>query len=111
MKQTLISIPMGCAVAFPAMSYAAADMGSVETSDDPAPGTEAKHGMSHGEVKRIDFAAGKLTIKHGALENLGMDAMTMVFKVKARRCFRKSRPATRSTSWPSKSTARSLSSN
>ncbi|MBU7443005.1 copper-binding protein, partial [Paraburkholderia fungorum] len=27
-------------------------------------------------------AAGKLTIKHGPLENLGMDAMTMVFKVK-----------------------------
>ena len=74
---------MGCAVAFPAMSYAAADLGSMETSGDPAPGTEAKYGMSHGEVKKVDFAAGKLTIKHGALENLGMDAMTMVFKVEA----------------------------
>jgi Cu/Ag efflux protein CusF len=38
--------------------------------------------MSHGEVKKVDTSAGKLTIKHGPLDNLGMDAMTMVFKVK-----------------------------
>lgn len=38
--------------------------------------------MSHGEIKKIDTSAGKLTIKHGALENLGMDGMTMVFRVK-----------------------------
>lgn len=38
--------------------------------------------MSDGEVKKIDKSAGKLTIKHGPLENLGMPAMTMVFKVK-----------------------------
>ena len=31
---------------------------------------------------KVDTAAGKLTIKHGPLDNLGMDAMTMVFKVK-----------------------------
>ena len=30
----------------------------------------------------MDKSAGKLTIKHGQLKNLGMDAMTMVFKVK-----------------------------
>jgi Cu/Ag efflux protein CusF len=38
--------------------------------------------MSHGEVKKVDVSAGKLTIKHGQLENLGMDGMTMVFRVK-----------------------------
>lgn len=32
--------------------------------------------------KKVDKSAGKLTIKHGQLKNLGMDAMTMVFKVK-----------------------------
>lgn len=37
---------------------------------------------SEGEVRKIDKDAGKLTIKHGALENLGMPAMTMVFKAK-----------------------------
>ena len=38
--------------------------------------------LSEGEVKKIDKDAGKLTIKHGPLENLGMPAMTMVFRVK-----------------------------
>ncbi|WP_459573275.1 copper-binding protein [Cupriavidus sp. 8B] len=38
--------------------------------------------MSEGEVKKVDVSAGKLTIKHGPLTNLDMDAMTMVFRVK-----------------------------
>lgn len=37
--------------------------------------------MSSGEVKKINKDAGKITIKHGPLANLGMPAMTMVFKV------------------------------
>ena len=38
--------------------------------------------MSTGEVKKVDQSTGKITIKHGPLVNLGMDAMTMVFRVK-----------------------------
>lgn len=38
--------------------------------------------MSDGEVKKVDKAAGKVTIKHGPLANLDMPAMTMVFRVK-----------------------------
>lgn len=38
--------------------------------------------LSEGEIRKVDKAAGKLTIKHGPLENLGMPAMTMVFRVK-----------------------------
>lgn len=34
-----------------------------------------------GEVKNIDAAAGKVTLKHGAIKNLNMDAMTMVLRV------------------------------
>ena len=37
--------------------------------------------MSSGEVKKVDKEAGKLTIKHGPLENLDMPGMTMVFRV------------------------------
>ena len=33
-----------------------------------------------GTVKKIDKAAGKLTIAHGPLESLGMPPMTMVFR-------------------------------
>jgi Cu/Ag efflux protein CusF len=39
--------------------------------------------MSDGEIKKVDKEAGKLTIKHGELKNLGMPGMTMVFKVKS----------------------------
>ncbi|MFC5420788.1 MAG: RND transporter [Sphingomonadales bacterium 32-68-7] len=34
----------------------------------------------NGTVKKIDEAQGKLTIDHGAIKNLEMDAMSMVFK-------------------------------
>lgn len=36
---------------------------------------------SHGEIKKVDADSGKVTIKHGELKNIGMGAMTMVFKV------------------------------
>ena len=36
--------------------------------------------MVNGEVTKIDESAGKVTIKHEAIPNLEMDAMTMVFK-------------------------------
>lgn len=33
-----------------------------------------------GEIRKIDAAAGKLTIRHGDIPNLQMSGMTMVFK-------------------------------
>jgi Cu/Ag efflux protein CusF len=36
---------------------------------------------SKGVVKKVNKAQGKLTISHGPLENLGMPAMTMIFRV------------------------------
>ncbi|SEE38192.1 Copper binding protein CusF [Rhizobiales bacterium GAS188] len=35
---------------------------------------------AEGVVQKIDAAQQKITIKHGPLDNLGMPAMTMVFK-------------------------------
>ena len=38
--------------------------------------------MAHGEVKKVDEAAGKITLKHGPIKSLDMDEpMTMVFRV------------------------------
>jgi Cu/Ag efflux protein CusF len=53
----------------------------MKNSSSAKQGGVAKAGMSHGETKEADPAAGKLTIKAGPIENLGMDAMTMVFAV------------------------------
>ena len=48
-------------------------------------GQETANAMSDtadGEIKKVDKPSGKLTIKHGELKNMGMGAMTMVFRVK-----------------------------
>jgi len=53
-------------------------------ADDAAPAPAAVAAaapLSEGEVKKVDTAAGKLTIKHGPLVNLDMEPMTMVFRV------------------------------
>ena len=42
----------------------------------------ATDAMAEGEVRKVDPAAKKITIKHGELRHLDMPAMTMVFQVK-----------------------------
>lgn len=46
-------------------------------------GALAQAPMAKGEVKKIDEAAGKVTLKHGPIKNLDMtdESMTMVFRV------------------------------
>lgn len=39
--------------------------------------------MSKGVVRKIDTAAGKITLKHGPIVNLDMPGMTMVFRVRS----------------------------
>jgi Cu/Ag efflux protein CusF len=43
--------------------------------------TAAPAPMSTGEVTKIDKEAGKITLRHGPLDNLGMPGMTMAFRV------------------------------
>ncbi|MGS0896782.1 copper-binding protein [Burkholderia stagnalis] len=101
MKKILISIAAGCALTVSAASHAAGDtagtntagtnmsgmdmsgmdMSGMDMSGDAKQGGDAAGRMSHGEIRKVDAAAGKLTIRHGPLENLGMDGMTMAFKV------------------------------
>ncbi|WP_409970432.1 copper-binding protein [Piscinibacter sp.] len=38
--------------------------------------------MTDGEVRKVDKANQKVTLKHGEIKNLDMPGMTMVFKVK-----------------------------
>ena len=37
--------------------------------------------MVDGEVRKVDLAAKKITLKHGEIKNLDMPPMTMVFRV------------------------------
>jgi Cu/Ag efflux protein CusF len=42
----------------------------------------ASQPLSEGTVRRVDRAAGSITLTHGPIENLGMSAMTMTFTFK-----------------------------
>ena len=56
-----------------------------EPSADNAAGTtsaDSGQEMTSGVVKKVDRSAGKVTIRHGPIENLGMPQMTMIFRVK-----------------------------
>ena len=58
------------------VARAATDNASIKTAV-----TQAAD-MTPGEVRKIDKEAGKLTLKHGKIENLDMPGMTMVFKIR-----------------------------
>lgn len=45
-------------------------------------GDISQRGTTDAEVKNVDTATGMVTLKHGALENVGMPPMTMAFKAK-----------------------------
>jgi Cu/Ag efflux protein CusF len=41
----------------------------------------AQAALTEGEVRKVDAANGKITLKHGEIANLDMPPMTMVFRV------------------------------
>lgn len=48
--------------------------------------------MINGEITKVDESAGKMTIKHEAITNLDMGAMTMVFKASDPAIFKTVKP-------------------
>lgn len=71
MKKLLIAVAMGCVLSVPVIAS--------ETSAAPAASEAAA--MNQGEVRKIDLANQKITLRHGPLVSLGMPPMTMVFGV------------------------------
>lgn len=53
----------------------------VATAQTAAPATAAvaPAALTSGEIRKVDASQGKVTIKHEAIANLDMPAMTMVF--------------------------------
>ena len=52
-----------------------------EPATPPAAPAAAAAPMSDAVVRKVDAAAGKITLKHGPIANLDMPPMTMVFRV------------------------------
>ena len=82
MKNLIVaSVVLGAAVAAPA--FAGDDMAGMNMSTKPsASNTSSTPALTDAEVKKVDPATGMVTLKHGALTNVGMPAMTMAFKAK-----------------------------
>ncbi|GAB3627624.1 RND transporter MFP subunit [Pandoraea terrae] len=73
-------------LAIAALSAPAFSAGDMPGMDMPmkSSGTMASSNaaLTDAVVKKVDAATGMVTLKHGALENVGMPAMTMAFKAK-----------------------------
>ncbi|MCM8596436.1 copper-binding protein [Accumulibacter sp.] len=75
MNRMIVTLLLGCVALLAATPLLA-------TSDHSAQrGSAATGSLVDGEVRKVDKAAGKVTIAHGPLPNLNMPAMTMAFRV------------------------------
>jgi Cu(I)/Ag(I) efflux system periplasmic protein CusF len=80
MRSLLLAMTSIACLLFVPGSYAAGD----SSADNVAAtiSTDSGQAMTSGVVKKVDKGAGKVTIRHGPIENLGMPQMTMIFRVK-----------------------------
>lgn len=70
----LTAASLGCVAAFAQAGMDLNKMGDMKM--------DMSKDMTEGEIRKVDKAGGKLTIKHGAIKNLDMPGMTMAFQVK-----------------------------
>jgi Cu/Ag efflux protein CusF len=61
------------------MSKAVVAAGLIMFAALPLPSVASSH-LVNGQVTKIDQSAGKITIRHGPIKALDMEAMTMVFR-------------------------------
>jgi Cu(I)/Ag(I) efflux system protein CusF len=54
--------------------------------------SQASASMTDGEIKKVDQATGKVTIKHGEIKHMDMPGMTMVFTAKDKSLLGKVKP-------------------
>lgn len=76
MKRTIIVTALVVAFGVPA------GFASAATQSDARANAHESHGaLTDGEVRKVDKQAKKITLRHGAIRNLDMPGMTMVFNV------------------------------
>jgi len=79
MKHAIAACAAALSVALPAL----AQNSSEHDAHHPAQAQGAmEEALADGEVRKVDKEAGKITLKHGPITNLGMPPMTMVFRAK-----------------------------
>jgi Cu/Ag efflux protein CusF len=83
-KLTYIVLATGAALgAFAVQQSAVADdMAGMKMSPGAMSPAASKSALTDAEIRKVDPASGMVTLKHGALENVGMPPMTMAFKAR-----------------------------
>ncbi|WP_233886789.1 copper-binding protein [Paraburkholderia flagellata] len=82
MKKTILAAAVLAGVVA-APVFAGDDMAGMNMSAKPAVMKVASNSaLTDAEVKKVDATTGMVTLKHGALENVGMPPMTMAFEAK-----------------------------
>lgn len=77
MKRLALCIILSTFAALAAAQHAHHEPAAAQVAQAPA------KAPSDGEVRKVDKAAGKITIRHGEIPNIGMGPMTMVFGVQS----------------------------
>ena len=73
-----IVVPLAVVLAAPVFAQKLSADHSAHTAGSQAQSAT----LADGEIRKVDKAAKKLTIKHGPIQSLDMPAMTMVYRVK-----------------------------
>jgi Cu/Ag efflux protein CusF len=71
---SLVAVALILPVTLPALAQTHAGHGAMGAAQSAA--------KIDGEIRRVDKAAGRLTIKHGEIKQMNMPPMTMMFPVK-----------------------------
>lgn len=76
--------PVSSLLVFALLALAAAGVAAQHSGHGaaPKPAASAAHALADGEVRRVDKATNRITIKHGEVKSIDMPPMTMVFKAK-----------------------------
>jgi Cu(I)/Ag(I) efflux system protein CusF len=80
MRYRLLALTAIVAFLFPLGGHAVDNTYSRQADETESAGSG--EAMTEGLVKKVDKDAGKVTIRHGPIEKLGMPQMTMIFRVK-----------------------------
>ncbi|MDR5736026.1 copper-binding protein [Caballeronia sp. LZ025] len=82
MKKLIVATAAFAAVVA-TLAFAGDDMAGMNMSTkSSAAKASSNAALTDAEIKNVDATTGMITLKHGALENVGMPPMTMAFKAK-----------------------------
>ena len=82
MKRTLSTLLACAALAAPALAQQQPKADEQSAQHPAAAAASTAASMAEGEVRKVDKAQSKITLKHGEIKSLDMPPMTMVFQVK-----------------------------